>query len=98
MRIVQVEEYLAHLLFRPHTKMDIFLKEFFCDLLWIKYIYCHIFEFERFSICCYILNKKNRGRAGGLLVFEDRKVKGPSNIATQFTQFCSICTLGRQYN
>ena len=50
MRIVNVEEYSAHLRFGPHTKMDIFLKEFFCDLLWIKYIYSHIVEFERFSI------------------------------------------------
>ena len=50
MHIVNVEEYSAHLQFRPHTKMDIFQKEFFGDLLWIKYIYSHIVEFEGFGI------------------------------------------------
>ena len=37
--------------------------------------------------------------AGGvLLVLKGQKVKGPSNMATQFTQFCFICALGTEYN
>ena len=46
----------------------------------------------------YCKLKEEGEGGGGLLVFEDQKVNGPSNIAMQFTQFCFICALRRQYN
>ena len=35
---------------------------------------------------------------GVLVVLKGRKVKGSSNMAMQFTQFCFICALGTEYN
>ena len=35
---------------------------------------------------------------GVLVVLKGQKVKGPSNMAMQFTQFCFICALGTEYN